>query len=192
MRAYTIFVILYITKFRRIFMSNCCCNKNNDSTKNGCKGDPTKEQLLMNAISKHKNSQGALIPILHEAQEIYGYLPMDVQKIVADALDISLAEVYGVVTFYTQFSLEPKGKYNISICMGTACYVKGAGLILDKLKEKLEIDVGQCSEDGLFSLEACRCLGACGLAPVLTVNEEVYGRLVPEDVEGILKKYKNA
>ena len=114
---------------------------------------------------------------------------MEVQKEIARGLDVSLEEVYGVSTFYSQFSLTPKGKYNISVCLGTACYVKGADKVLDRLVTKLGIQPEECTEDGLFSLTACRCIGACGLAPVLTVNEDVYGRLVPEDVDKILAKY---
>ena len=132
---------------------------------------------------------GALIPVLHEAQEIYGYLPIEVQTMIAEGLDVPLSKVYGVVTFYAQFSLYPKGKYNIAVCLGTACYVKGSGDIIDKFKQILNIDVGECTPDGKFSLEATRCIGACGLAPVLTVNEEVYGRLTVDDVEDILAKY---
>ena len=156
---------------------------------NGCKENPEIEKKFNEIIEKYKNVQGALIPVLHEVQELYGYLPMDVQKKVSEGLNIPLAEIYGVVTFYTQFSLTPKGKYKISMCMGTACYVKGAGAILDKFKEKLFIDVGECTPDGKFSLEACRCIGACGLAPVLMVNEDVYGKLTVDDVDSILEKY---
>jgi len=152
--------------------------------------DKEKEQKLYEVIEKYKNTEGALIPVLHEAQEIYGYLPLEVQKKISEELGVPLAEIYGVVTFYTQFSLNPKGKYKIGVCLGTACYVKGSGAILDKLKEKLGIDVGECTEDGKFSLEATRCIGACGLAPVMTINDDVYGRLVPDDVEGILEKYQ--
>ncbi len=159
--------------------NNCCC---------GCVDE--KEQKLQEIIAKYKDTRGALIPVLHEAQEVYGYLPLNVQKKIAEGLKVSLSEVYGVVTFYAQFSLKPKGKYKINICMGTACYVKGSGQILDKFKEKLGIEVGDCTEDGKFSLDACRCIGACGLAPVITINEDVYGRLVADDVEGILEKYK--
>lgn len=148
-----------------------------------------KEQLE-EIIAKYKDTPGALIPVLHEAQELYGYLPFEVQKIIADGLDIPVAKVYGVVTFYSQFSLTPKGKYRISVCLGTACYVKGAAEILDKLKERLSIDVGECTDDGLFSLDSCRCIGACSLAPVVTINEEVYGKLVPEDIDGIIDKYE--
>jgi len=163
--------------------TNNCCSC-------GCGGVDPRDQKLQEIIEKYKDTKGALIPVLHEAQEVYGYLPIEVQKKISEGLNVSLSEIYGVVTFYTQFSLNPKGKYRISVCMGTACYVKGAGQILDKLKEKLGLEVGECTEDGLFSLEACRCIGACGLAPVLTVNDDVYGRLVPDDVEGIIKKYQ--
>ncbi|MCX7841460.1 MAG: NADH-quinone oxidoreductase subunit NuoE [Clostridia bacterium] len=163
--------------------NNCCCCGSVDT----CADD--REQKLQEIIAKYKNTRGALIPVLHEAQEVYGYLPMSVQKKISEGLNVPLTEIYGVVTFYTQFSLNPKGKYKISVCMGTACYVKGAGQILDKLKEKLGIHAGECTEDGLFSLDACRCIGACGLAPVITINEDVYGRLNADDVEGILKKY---
>ncbi len=149
-----------------------------------------RDEKLQEIIDRHRNSRGALIPILHEAQELYGYLPLEVQKKIAEGLNVSLAEVYGVVTFYTQFSLTPKGKYNIQVCLGTACYVKGASLVLDRIREKLGIEVGGCTSDGLFSLEACRCVGACGLAPVVMINGEVYGRLTPDDIDGILEKYR--
>lgn len=152
-------------------------------------GTPEQEKQLIAVIEEHKGQEGALIPVLHKAQEIYGYLPLEVQKMIAKGLDVTLAEVYGVVTFYTQFSLNPKGKYKVAVCLGTACYVKGSGDILEKIKQILGIDVDGCTPDGKFSIEATRCIGACGLAPVLTVNEDVYGRLVVDDVEGILKKY---
>jgi NADP-reducing hydrogenase subunit HndA len=160
--------------------NKCCC----------CGVKDVRDEKLQEIIEKYKDTKGALVPVLHEAQELYGYLPIEVQKKISEGLGVSLSEIYGVVTFYTQFSLNPKGKYKVNICMGTACYVKGAGQILDKFKEHLGIDVDECTEDGLFSLEACRCIGACGLAPVITINDDVYGRLVPEDVEGIIKKYK--
>lgn len=159
---------------------NCCC---------GCVDE--KAQKLQEIIEKYKNTKGALIPVLHEAQEVYGYLPVSVQKKISEGLNIPLAEIYGVVTFYTQFSLNPKGKYKVNVCLGTACYVKGASQILDKLKEKLGMSVGECSEDGKFSLDACRCIGACGLAPVIMINDDVYGRLTPDDIEGIIEKYKD-
>lgn len=153
------------------------------------RGTKEQENQLMEVIAKHKDSRGALIPVLHEAQEIYGYLPIEVQTMIAEGLGLSLAEVYGVVTFYAQFSLYPKGQYQISVCLGTACYVKGSGDILDAIKQKLGIDVGECTPDGKFSLDATRCIGACGLAPVLTVNDDVYGRLTVDDVDDILAKY---
>lgn len=152
-------------------------------------GTKEQEEQLMKAIAEHKGQDGALIPVLHEAQNIYGYLPIEVQKIISDELGVSMAEIYGVVTFYTQFTTNPKGKYNIAVCLGTACYVKGSGVLLEKIKEKLGIDVGECTPDGKYSIEATRCIGACGLAPVLTVNDDVYGRLTPDDIDGILAKY---
>lgn len=152
-------------------------------------GTPEQEKKLLEVIEKYKETRGALIPILHEAQEIYGYLPLEVQKMISENANIPLAEIYGVVTFYTQFSLYPNGKNHIAVCLGTACYVKGSGDIIDKFKQRLGIDVGECTADGKFSLEATRCIGACGLAPVLTVNGEVYGRLTANDVDGILDKY---
>ncbi len=155
------------------------------------KGTKEQEQQLREVIAKHKNQDGPLMPVLQEAQEIYGYLPIEVQKIVSEGLDIPLEHIYGVVTFYAQFSLAPKGEYKIGVCLGTACYVKGSGDILNKIKEIIGIDVGECSADGKFSLEATRCIGACGLAPVMTINEEVYGRLVVGDIPDILKKYMN-
>jgi len=155
------------------------------------KGTAQQEEQLMSVIAEHKGQDGALIPVLHKAQEIYGYLPIEVQTMIADGLDVPLAEVYGVVTFYTQFSLNPKGEYKIGVCLGTACYVKGSGDILEKIKEIIGVDVDGCTPDGKFSLEATRCIGACGLAPVFTINEDVYGRITADDVAGILAKYQD-
>ncbi|MBP5305336.1 MAG: NAD(P)H-dependent oxidoreductase subunit E [Lachnospiraceae bacterium] len=152
-------------------------------------GTKEQEAQLLKVISETKSEKGALMPILQKAQDIYGYLPIEVQTIIARELDIPLEKVYGVVTFYAQFSLFPKGRNAISVCLGTACYVKGSGDIYNKIKEILQIDGGECTADGKFSLDACRCIGACGLAPVMTINGEVYGRLVPGDVAGILEKY---
>ena len=153
-------------------------------------GTKEQEEALLKVIEAEKGQRGALIPVLQKAQEIYGYLPIEVQRMVADGLSVPLQEVYGVATFYSFFSLQPKGKYKISVCLGTACYVKGAGDIHQKLLEKLGIEDGGCTPDGKFSVEACRCIGACGLAPVLTVNDDVFGRLTVDDVDGILAKYK--
>lgn len=152
-------------------------------------GTAEQEQRLRAVIEEHKADKGALMPILQKAQEIYGYLPIEVQQIIAEEMDIPLEKVYGVVTFYAQFTTNPKGKYKISVCLGTACYVKGSGDIYNKLQEKLGIQSGGITADGKFSLDACRCIGACGLAPVLTVNEDVYGRLTTDDIDKILSKY---
>jgi len=162
----------------------------NNKTNVPFQGTPEQERELRQLIHKLKGQPGALMPALQGAQNIYGYLPIEVQKMVAGGLSLPLEEVYGVATFYSQFSLNPKGRYKIMVCMGTACYVKKAGDILDKLADGLGIKSGECTDDGKFSLEGCRCIGACGLAPVITVNEDVYGRLALEDVDGILKKYQ--
>lgn len=155
------------------------------------KGTKEQEAKLLEVIEKYKGIDGPLMPVLQAAQEIYGYLPIEVQKIVSKELDISLEHIYGVVTFYAQFSLAPKGEYQIGVCLGTACYVKGSGEILDKIKEIIGIDVGECTPDGKFSLDATRCIGACGLAPVMTINDEVYGRLTTGEIPDILAKYLN-
>lgn len=152
-------------------------------------GTPEQEKELLKVIEERKNSKGCLMPIMQKAQEIYGYLPIEVQTIISENTGIPIEKIYGVATFYAQFALNPKGKYKISVCLGTACYVKGSGDIYAKLEEKLGIKGGECTPDGKFSLEACRCIGACGLAPVLTVNEDVYGRLTPNDVDSVLAKY---
>lgn len=153
------------------------------------KGTKKQAEQLQDVIEKHKEERGALMPILQEAQEIYGYLPIEVQTMIADGLDISLSEVYGVATFYSQFSLTPKGDNRISVCLGTACYVKGSDKILEEVKKILGIEVGGCTEDGVFSLDATRCVGACGLAPVMMVNDDVYGKVTVKEVKGILEKY---
>lgn len=152
-------------------------------------GTTEQETELLKVIKEKKTEKGSLMGILQKAQDIYGYLPIEVQVIISNEMEVPLEEIYGIVTFYSQFSLTPKGKYNISVCLGTACYVKGAGDLYDKLKEKLNLGDGECTPDGKFSVEACRCIGACGLAPVLTVNEDVYGRIGVDDLDGILEKY---
>ena len=154
------------------------------------RGTKAQEEQLIAVIEKYRGTKGALMPVLQEAQEIYGYLPVEVQRIIAVRMGISLEEVYGVSTFYSQFVLNPKGDISIAVCLGTACYVKGSGEILDKITQVLGLEAGSTTPDGKYSLEATRCIGACGLAPVLTVNNEVYGKLGVADVEGILAKYK--
>lgn len=152
-------------------------------------GTKEQEEKLLKVIAEYKGKDGALIPVLHEAQEIYGYLPIEVHEIISKNMGITMAEIYGVVTFYTQFSLKPKGQYKIGVCLGTACYVKGSGDILEKIKEKLGIGTDECTPDGKFSIDATRCIGACGLAPVITINEDVYGKLVVDDIDDIFAKY---
>lgn len=153
----------------------------------------TAEQLaaLDAVIAEHKTQAGALMPVLQKAQDIYGYLPVEVQKHIAAELDIPYSEVFGVVTFYSQFQLNPKGAHPVAVCLGTACYVKGSGIIMEKLEEMLGIKSGAITPDLRFSLDATRCIGACGLAPVMTIGEDVYGRLEPSMLKDILAKYQD-
>ncbi len=141
-------------------------------------------------IEEYRDKEGSLIQILHMAQGIYGYLPLELQQFIAQRLKKPLSEVYGVVTFYSFFSTKPKSKYTIRVCMGTACYVRGGKKIVDKLEELLEIGVGEMTSDGKFSLEVMRCIGACGLAPAMTINDEVYKQVNPDKLKNILKKLK--
>ena len=147
-----------------------------------------KYSQLEQVIDRHQQDPGALIPVLQEAQEIFGFLPEKVQGYIARGLNVPLADVYGVVSFYSWFNTTKQGDYKVEVCLGTACYVKGAGKLLDKLEKELDVKVGGLTEDGKFSLQTSRCIGACGLAPVLTVNREVHGRLVADDVNEILKE----
>ena len=153
-------------------------------------GTEEQEKELKAFIAAEKGVKGCLMPIMHKANQIYGYLPAEVQTMIADELDIPLAEVYGVATFYSQFSLEPRGKYVIGVCLGTACYVKGSKNILERLAKELDVKVGSTTKDGRFTLRDTRCLGACGLAPVIMINDDVYGRLVPDDIPAIIEKYR--
>lgn len=154
-------------------------------------GTKKQEEKLKAVIEENKHDKSRLMAVMQEAQEIYGYLPKEVQLMIAEGMDIPLEKVFGVATFYAQFSLAPKGTYHISVCMGTACYVKGSQKLLDALEEKLGIGIDECTPDGRYSLSACRCIGACGLGPVLTVNDEVYGKLTADDIDGILAKYQD-
>ncbi len=140
---------------------------------------------------KFNNDGGELINVLHQTQHYIGYLPAEAQELIAKELHISVAQVYGVVSFYSFFTMTPKGEHPVSVCMGTACYVRGAEKVLDEFKRLLNINVGETTPDGKFSLTALRCIGACGLAPVITIGDQVYGRLAPDDVKGILEQYKN-
>ena len=161
--------------------ANCCL---------GCSGDDDRLNKTREIVQSHKETRGALIPVLHEIQKLFGYLPEEALKIVSSELELPMIEIYGVATFYSQFSLEPKGEHIIKVCLGTACYVKGAQDILERLSNVLEVEVGKTTKDGKFTLEAARCLGGCGLAPVLVVDEKVYGRLIPDDVIRIVEEYK--
>lgn len=146
-------------------------------------------QELDPIIAKYKGKPGSLIPVLHEVQKKVGYLPLEVQQYVADKLNVPFSKVYGVVTFYSYFSTTPKGQHTIGVCLGTACYVKGANAVLDRLKTELGVEVGGTSSDGRFTLTLTRCVGACSMAPVLMIDDKVYGQLTPEMLPDILKKY---
>ena len=151
----------------------------------------TKEQMeqLLSELEVLKKEKGSLIPALQAAQRIYDYLPIEVQTVIAEELDVPLEKVYGVSTFYSTFHLQPKGEYQIHVCLGTACYVKGSGDVYNKISEILDIEGGECTPDGKFSLDACRCIGACGLAPAMMVNGEVYGRLNVDEIGSLLEKF---
>ena len=153
------------------------------------KGTAEQAAQLQKVIDANKSDRSRLMMVMQQAQDIYGYLPFEVQQMIADGMDVPLEKVFGVSTFYAQFALSPKGKYNVSVCLGTACYVKGSGAVLQKISETWGIGPDECTPDGKFSLSACRCVGACGLAPVMTINDDVYGRMTPDQVEGILAKY---
>ena len=137
------------------------------------------------------NKPGELINVLHKAQGHFGYLPAEVQEYIAECLQIPVAKVYGVVSFYSFFTMTPKGEHPINVCLGTACYVRGAEKVLDALKNELKIEVGQVTPDGKFSLNCLRCVGACGLAPVMSIGGKTYGRMTPEKVKEVLAEYKN-
>ena len=146
---------------------------------------------LENYILTLEDKKSSLIIILHKAQEIFGYIPEEVQEFIAEKIEVPVSKIYGVVSFYNFFSMEPKGKYPISVCTGTACYVRGAEKILEALQKELGLKLGGVTEDGLFSLDSLRCVGACGLAPVMLVGKDVHGKVKPEDVKKIIENYKN-
>lgn len=147
-----------------------------------------KDPKMQEILSKYTQVKDNLIQILNEVQEYYGYVPEKAMLAISDYLEMPMAEIYGVVTFYSRFTLKPKGKYHIAVCLGTACFVKGSEQILERAKERLGIDVGETTKDGKFSLEATRCIGACGLAPVFTVNDEVYGKATVKIMDEIIDK----
>ncbi|MCL2568364.1 MAG: NAD(P)H-dependent oxidoreductase subunit E [Oscillospiraceae bacterium] len=152
-------------------------------------GTAEQEAKLKAVIEAQKGQVGATMPVMQAAQEIYGYLPEEVQIMIAEGLDIPLTEVYGIASFYSQFTMNPKGKINIAVCMGTACYVRGAGDILDDISQKVCCKSGEITDDGKISVEATRCIGACGLAPVLTINDDVYGKLNRGEIEPVIDRY---
>lgn len=154
-------------------------------------GTREQEAALKQVIDENKHDKSNLMVVMQKAQDIYGYLPFEVQNMIAEGMEVPLEKVYGVSTFYAQFALSPKGKYNISVCLGTACYVKGSQAVFDKISEILGIGADECTADGKYSLTASRCVGACGLAPVMIVNDDVYGRMTADQVEGILQKYQD-
>ena len=154
-------------------------------------GETHKDEKMEEILSKYQKDKSNLIHILNEVQETYGYVPKSAQLAISEYLGLTMSEIYNVITFYSRFTLKPKGKYNVAVCLGTACYVKGSEKILDRLKEKLGIDVGETTPDGKFSIEATRCIGACGLAPVFTVNDEVYGKATPELLDKVIDEYLN-
>lgn len=145
-----------------------------------------KDEELEKMLWVYKQDKDNLIQILNDVQEHYGYIPVHAQKAISEYLSVPMAEIYGVITFYSRFTLKPKGKYHIAVCLGTACYVKGSQKIMDRLEERLGIKTGETSKDGKFSIEATRCVGACGLAPVFTVNGEVYGKATVQKLDQIL------
>ena len=154
------------------------------------KGTPEQEAKLLEVIARYEGVKGKMMPILQEAQDIYGYLPIEVMKIVAEKTGAPLEEIFGIATFYSQFKLNPNGEVSIAVCLGTACYVKGSAGILEEITKILGVEAGSTSSDGKYSLEATRCIGACGLAPVMTINGDVYGRLTKDQVAGSLEKYR--
>lgn len=156
-----------------------------------CECQNEKNEKLNELLEKYKDDKSNLIRVLNDAQEIYGYLPIQVQEQISKKMNISMAEIYGVVTFYSRFTTEQKGKYSISICLGTACYVKGSEAILNRFKEKLGIKEGQCTPDGKFSIDVTRCIGACGSAPVFTVNDKVYTNATITTVDEVIEEYSN-
>lgn len=146
-------------------------------------------RILEEFVNDLPNKEGALIEVLHKAQGLFGYLPQEVQAFVADLLNIPVSKVYGVVTFYSYFTIEPRGEYVVNVCMGTACFVRGAGDVLKEFEKKLNVKTGETTADGKFTVGSLRCVGACGLAPVVTINDKVYGHVTVDQVDKILAEY---
>ena len=155
----------------------------------GCDGCKTDDKLK-DIASKYKSVDGGIIGALHEVQNTYGYIPEEAQKYLSKELNVPMSKIYGIITFYSRFTLKPKGKHHIQVCLGTACYVKGADKVLERFKQKLNVDEGKTTEDGMFSLESVRCIGACGLAPAIVIDNEVYGKVDEKKVDELIEKYK--
>ena len=153
-------------------------------------GTAAQAKELRSWLAENSDMPGVALPALQKAQEIYGFVPREVQEMIADALGKPLSEIYGVATFYSQFNLEPKGRNRISVCLGTACYIKGSDRIYALLKQKLGVEDGGCTEDGKFSLDSCRCIGCCGMAPAMMINDDIYGNLTGDELDAILAKYE--
>jgi len=160
----------------------CCCSEETDQQK---------LDMIAEVIEKYKNREGSLIQVLHMAQNIYGYLPLEIQRFIAESMNMPLSEVSGVVTFYSFFSTQPRGKHIIRVCLGTACYVRGGKKIIDRLEQILDIEVGGTTKDRLFTFEVARCIGACGLAPAMMIDDVVYKQVNPDKLDSILNKYRN-
>lgn len=161
-----------------------CCSQSS------CEATDKEQQQLQEVFSKYKGQQGALIPVLQEAQDVYGYLPQEVLESIAGELKLPISQVYGVVTFYSQFNLSPRGRHIIRVCEGTACYVRGAADIIEELQTQLGISSGETTEDLRFTFESVACLGACSLAPVIMINDDTHGRLTKKNIAKILANYK--
>ncbi len=155
----------------------------------GCNGGKIDDKLV-NIANKYKNIDGGILGALHEVQNEYGYIPEIAQKYLSKELNVPMSKIYGIITFYSRFTLKPKGKHHIQVCLGTACYVKGADKVLERFKQKLGIDEGKTTKDGMFSLESVRCIGACGLAPAIVIDKEVYGKMDEKKVDELIEKYK--
>jgi NADH-quinone oxidoreductase E subunit len=160
----------------------CCCSEETDQQK---------LDMIAEIIEKYKNREGSLIQVLHMAQNIYGYLPLEIQRFIAESMNMPLSEVSGVVTFYSFFSTQPRGKHIIRVCLGTACYVRGGKKIIDRLEQILDIEIGGTTKDRLFTFEVARCIGACGLAPAMMIDDVVYKQVNPDKLDSILNKYRN-
>jgi len=158
----------------------CCCDNSEEGLLN----------LMKERATEYRGQEGALIQVLHMAQGIYGYLPLEVQTVVAEALAIPLAEVSGVVTFYSLFSTQPRGKHTVRVCLGTACYVRGGKKIVERLKELLDVEIGDTTKDRQFTFEVARCIGACGLAPAMSIDDQMYKQVNPDKLEQILARYE--